>query len=178
MSEDGARTGYHEAPVVELERVFARIGRERMTGLPLLNEALRVEAVGLRRTDMGWAGILVTPWLMNLMLLPAHEVPWQPLSIGQRRRIRLPAGIFELLGGWEPELGSYQYGPMCSTMSAFADHDAARQVAAEIAGRLFDASTADAVARMNPSGLEWTAAPQPADPATARRNFLLGCRST
>ncbi len=172
MSTGGARTGYPQAPVAELERVFRRIGRERMAGLPLLNQALRVEALGFRRNECGWSGILITPWFMNLMLLPALGVPWPPLAVGKRRPVSLPAGTFEMQGGEEAELGPYLYCPMFSTMSAFADHEIAREIAREVMGHLFDAATAAEVAKMNPTGLAWTAPPGKRAGTVPRREFV------
>ena len=56
----------------ELEGAFARIHRERMADVPILNEALRVEAVGFVARGDEVLGVLVTPWFMNLMLVPAE----------------------------------------------------------------------------------------------------------
>ncbi len=170
---------YAQAPSAILETVFARIGRERFAGVPLLNPALHVEAIGFARTEAGWTGIMLTPWFMNLMILPASGTAWQPLGLGCRRRIELPAGTFEVLGGDEAEIGPYLYCPMFSTMSVFADQATARATAEELRRHLFSAATAPLIRRRNPTGLQWHAEPTVEDepdgaPSQASRRRFLG----
>ena len=76
-----------------LVTVFTRIGEERMKDLGLYNPALAVEAVGFRPWN-GWlAGILVTPWFMNFMLLPVDPANGLAgVEPGSRRRVTLPKG--------------------------------------------------------------------------------------
>ncbi len=52
-----------------LESVFLRIERTAMAGIPILNPALTVKAVGLQQWGNDWLAVLVTPWFMNLVLL-------------------------------------------------------------------------------------------------------------
>ncbi len=41
----------------------------RMRGLPIVNPALAVEAVGFAPWEGHWLGVMVTPWFINLTLL-------------------------------------------------------------------------------------------------------------
>ena len=72
-----------QARVAQLEQVFANIGATRMHGVPVLNKALRVQALGFEIVDRDGGpdgydggdaqvllGILITPWFMNLLRLP------------------------------------------------------------------------------------------------------------
>ncbi|EQD58614.1 hydrogenase expression/formation protein HupJ, partial [mine drainage metagenome] len=47
--------------VLKLEEIFNRIAQTRMIDLPILNSAMRVEAVGFRLWEGHWVGVLVTP---------------------------------------------------------------------------------------------------------------------
>ena len=60
-------------PSALVAATFERIHRERMTGMPMLNPALAVAAVGFERRDADWRGVLVMPWGIGLLLLPATE---------------------------------------------------------------------------------------------------------
>jgi [NiFe] hydrogenase assembly HybE family chaperone len=161
-----------------LECVFERIGRQRFAGVPLLNPALRVRAIGFEKARHGWTGVMLTPWLMNLMIVPATGTPWQALAVGARRLMEFPAGQFEMLGGDEESLGPYLYCPMFSAMSVFPDQEAAEDIARELCAQMQDAATAESVRRINPSGTRWNLVPQPAAadtaPAGSRRDFLRG----
>ena len=72
----------------ELEAAFARIHRERMADVPILNEALRVEAVGFVARGDEALGVLVTPWFMNLMLVPAAG---SEQRLGDKTFVSVPA---------------------------------------------------------------------------------------
>jgi [NiFe] hydrogenase assembly HybE family chaperone len=177
-----AAPGFDADPSEALERAFDRIGATRFVDLPLVNPTLRVKAVGFRRCQYGWAGVLLTPWFMNLMVVPARGIAWQPLGVGVRRRLMLPAGCFEVLGGAEDEVGEYLYCPMFSTMSVFADQDGALMTAGELCTMLFSAATAETIRQSNPSGPRWFA-PDPVrlgdseidtSISDSRRDFLRG----
>ncbi len=97
-----------------------------MAGVPILNPALRVEAVGFRPWQAHWLGVLVTPWFMNLLLMPRLEsAHWSPVAEGETRTLMFPAGVFEFIGGHEPAVGDYQACSLFSPMFEFADHGGA-----------------------------------------------------
>jgi [NiFe] hydrogenase assembly HybE family chaperone len=107
-------------PGPALEAAFRRIERDAMAGLPLLNPALRVQAVGFERWRGHWLGALVTPWFINLVLVPARGESWVPVAEGERRFVRFAAGDFAFLGGFEPEVGEFQ---ACSLISPPGDFE-------------------------------------------------------
>lgn len=141
-----------------LASAFERIGRTRMAGLPFLNAALRVEAVGFREWEGQWLGALVTPWSMNLVLLPGAG-PWKALGQGEERFADLPAGRFRFIAGHDEDAGEYHACSLFSPVLEFTDHETARAVAAAALEAVFDGG------------------PQPAPKAaaaTSRRDFLRG----
>jgi [NiFe] hydrogenase assembly HybE family chaperone len=93
-------------PAARLEAVFTRIWKTRMQGLPFLNPNLRVEAVGFRPWSGEWLGALVTPWSVNLVLMPG-DGPWTALPVGGERIVALPAGRFRFIAGHDDELGEH-----------------------------------------------------------------------
>jgi [NiFe] hydrogenase assembly HybE family chaperone len=147
-----------------LEQAYTRIGHTRMRGLPIVNPALRVELVGLRAWDGGAVGVIVTPWCMNLVVLPlpgGRDIPATP--VGTVHVVRLPAGNHDLLAAQLPETGPHLSGSLCSPMGDFASQDQAVAAAREALDLLFDARPAPADA------------PDPAPGNQAsRRGFLLG----
>lgn len=136
-------------PSAALAATFDTIRRTRMQGLPILNEALRVEAVGFRRWQDFWLGVLVTPWCMNLVLMPAEPASWPSLSVGEKSTHLFPAGRFDFIFGRETLLGEGARGEtlMCSLFSPmfeFADHDGARDTALACLAALFDEKNIEA----------------------------------
>ncbi|GAB1412148.1 hypothetical protein MASR1M97_08840 [Candidatus Desulfobacillus denitrificans] len=100
-----------------------------MDDVPILNPALSVEAVGFARWQGHWLGILVTPWFMNLVLVPGGTGSWLSAAPGQRLFRKFPSGDFAFLGSEEPEVGEFQSCSLFSPMDRFADQVAAREVA-------------------------------------------------
>ena len=136
-------TGDERNPAAKLERVFNRIAATRMAGLPIVNSALRVEAVGFRPWRDCWAGVLVTPWTMNLVLLPGPDARLETLAPGQHKVWSFPSGAYEFMGLAESELGVCHACPLISPLTEFATHEAALAVAREIIDELFAEAKAD-----------------------------------
>ena len=120
-----------------LEQVFRHIAATRMAGVPILNAALHVEAVGFREYDSRWLGVLITPWFMNLVAFPGPDDEWTTAS-GTPRTLELPAGPVPFLHAQEATLGLYLSHSLFSPMQDFPDQEYARAVAAEVLHRLFD----------------------------------------
>ncbi len=151
------------SPAPALERVFRAILRERMQDMPMLNQALRVEAVGFRPWGEHWLGILITPWFMNLMLMPRVVDKWQPLAEREKRPYAFLAGVFEFIGGREPTIGDYQACSLFSPVFAFTTPQDAR-----------DTAVAALEALLNPAHPAPADAPLPAQRPVSKRDFLFG----
>jgi len=131
-------------PARALEAAFRRIERTQMQGLPMLNPALQVEAVGFRPWSDHWLGILITPWFMNLWLMPRIATQWQPIRERETRHCVFPAGVFEFIGGCDAALGDYQACSLFSPMFEFADQAEAHDTAVAALGALFERTHRDA----------------------------------
>ncbi|MDZ7753772.1 MAG: [NiFe]-hydrogenase assembly chaperone HybE [Gammaproteobacteria bacterium] len=112
MSRDSSMAAVYLA--AGLEAAFRRIQRERMAGQPFINPGLTVEAVGFRPWDRSCLRVLVTPWSMNLMLLPVEGEQWADRRPGEQGLVRFPSGTHEFILGEEAGIGRYR---MCSLFS-------------------------------------------------------------
>jgi [NiFe] hydrogenase assembly HybE family chaperone len=115
----------------------------RMRGLPFVNPALEVEAVAFAPWNGRWLGVMLTPWFMNLMLVPLDEAAWIALPVGAKRTWRFPAGAYEFISGDDPALGSHETCSLLSPVLQFADHASARLVAQLAREALFDPANAE-----------------------------------
>jgi len=154
------------SPAAALEAAFRRIWREQMQDMPMVNPALSVEALGFRPWNAHWLGVLVTPWFMNLVLMPREPAAWHAIAAGETRHHVFPAGVFEFIGSRDAALGDYQACSLFSPMFEFADHAGARATAVAALDALFDSQQRDAAEVRK-------VAPQPA-PAVSKRAFLFG----
>lgn len=133
-----------EGPVERLAAVFRDIAATRMAGLPVLNPALDVEAVGFREWNGDRVGVLITPWFMGLICLPGPASGWPDRPSGTPQDLDLPSGIFELLTAYEDTLGPYLTASLFSPMSNFADMGQARSVAEAVLVEIFSPAESSA----------------------------------
>jgi [NiFe] hydrogenase assembly HybE family chaperone len=108
-----------------LEATFNEILAKRMRGLPIVNAALSVQAVGFNRFGEDWLGILITPWFMNLLLLPGADNTWRNRQSGTKIDKHFPYGTFEFTLASEAQLGTYALCSLFSPMFQFEDQAAA-----------------------------------------------------
>ncbi len=149
-------TAVPDSPVTRLEAVFRDIAATRMAGLPILNPALSVAAVGFRHWRDGWYGVLITPWFMNLICLPDAPDEAADLGSGTRRVRPLPSGEYEFLSAHEAALGAYWTSSLVSPMSQFGAMESAQAVAESVLETLFTPEAETPVATPEvppPSGL-------------------------
>ena len=142
-----------------LEIAFGNVARNRMAGMPFVNAALRVEAVGFHEWHGQWLGILVTPWSINILLLPGRG-DWPRLATGSERFVELPAGRFRFIAAFDAALGEYHACSLFSPALEFASHEAARATAAAALDALREPGTGASETRLR---------------GISRREFLRGC---
>ncbi len=127
----------------KLEAVFAKIERERMRDVPILNPALSVACIGMRPFEDDWLSVLVTPWFINLIMLPGSEggaEAWGSEGAGTKLMRQFPAGGFEFICASEDGIGPYRLCSLFSPVLEFESQEAALATAEASLGALFDAS--------------------------------------
>jgi len=112
-----------------LESAFNHIYKERMVDIPILNNKIKVAAIGFQQWQNSYLCIMTTPWFMNMMLLPGEEENWDDKRETTALRHTFPSGNYEFLVGFEPDIGKYQMCSLFSPMFEFADNDAAVETA-------------------------------------------------
>lgn len=115
---------FAENPSAQVEATFRRIQAERMEGLPLLNPALEVATVGFTRHGDDWRGVLVTPWCIDLLLLPA-VADWTVPGPHKRVFRQYASGNFAFLPNHEEGLGDYLICALIHDMQQFPDQETA-----------------------------------------------------
>jgi [NiFe] hydrogenase assembly HybE family chaperone len=125
-------------PAPRLTRTFEMIARERMAGVPILNARLQVEAVGFRPWNGHWLGALVTPWFINLVVMPLDPAAWRSAPERENVPYPFPTGLFNFIAACEPGLGEYHACSLFSPVLEFPDQDSARATARVALEGLFD----------------------------------------
>lgn len=161
---EGDESGTRASGLALRERVealegFYRSIDQKMRPLPVHNGRLAVEAIGFRRMDDEIVGIMITPWLMNLMIVPLDpEALGRPE--GSKRFRSLPSGQYEFVAGVLDGVGPIEACSLFSPMDEFDDMAVARLVAEHAIEGAFEVPDNE------------SAPPVPAEPS--RRAFLTG----
>lgn len=142
-----------------LEVTFKKIQTERMRDVPVLNHKLLVKAINLQQWKTNCIGVLITPWFMNLVLLPNNVAPsedassddhfdtWQNIKVGQEINHVFPSGRYTFVAGYEETIGYYQSCSLFSPMFEFEDQESAEITAQAALVALFDSDYEDVASR-------------------------------
>lgn len=163
-------------PSLSLEQAFSAVA-QRMQGLGFVNPALRVQAVGFEPWEGLWLGVMVTPWSINLMLLPRDPAAWHPVHAGQKRRYEFPAGRYDFIDAVDPIVGEYRMCSLFSPALEFEDHAAAVLVAKLARAAIFDSANAgsnDTTVADEPSPVPLARLEERANAPMSKRDFLRG----
>jgi len=127
---------FSDNPQQQISDAFRRIEQNQMQGLPVCNEALTTELVGMRRFGDYWLGVLITPWTLQLLLLPA-SADAEVLEEGDHRSHAFPQGEVVFMASDNPDLGIYQSCALRSPLHDFPSQEVIRQTAGEVLDLLF-----------------------------------------
>ena len=114
-----------------------------MAGVPILNPALEVRAVGFHRSAAGCLGVLITPWFISLVLLPCEGDDWQERPIGSAHTYTFPSGSYQFLMAEEKDIGRFQSCSLLSPVLELRDQASALEVAFAALGALVDPRNLD-----------------------------------
>jgi [NiFe] hydrogenase assembly HybE family chaperone len=112
-----------------MEQTFKRILTENMQGIPILNPMIEVQALGFQEWQGRVLGVIITPWLMNLVLLPAEGEDWSQMELGHKQPHEFPSRSYKFMINDIEGIGPCQTYSMCSPMRDFSTHQQAVQVA-------------------------------------------------
>jgi len=122
-------------PSPRLEAMYRRIWAQEMRDMPFVNPALEVEALGFQRWRGDWLGAVITPWFLNLFVLPGGGELWQDRPAGERVRLAFPVGELDFIADNDAapaaEVASHLYCPLFAPVDRFATQAAARAAAGE-----------------------------------------------
>ncbi len=183
QSDPGAPAMLEEAMVRTrtraLEAEFNEIWHSKMRDVPMVNRNLEVRAVGFRVYEGRLLGVLLSPWFMNLVLLPTEDEDWDRLTPGEKEVISFPSGRYEFTHNTRPMIGGYKACSLFSMMGDFKTQADAVEVASAVMQALFNEEnvaetdrSADIRAAREAEIAEST--PAPIDPEPSRRAVITG----
>ncbi|MCG8443604.1 MAG: [NiFe]-hydrogenase assembly chaperone HybE [Caulobacterales bacterium] len=138
---------------------------EVMRSAGAFNGALEVETLGFRPWGEEWIGVVISPWFMNVTVIPRERGAYDAHAPGSESARTLPSGEYDFIHARLDTAGAVMTCSLFSPMDDFADQEAARDTALAAMAALFNANI-DAIAE-EPGGSSAPAAPD-------RRALLFG----
>ncbi len=132
----------HEA-VERLVAEFHEIHIGKMRDVPFCNSALKVEAVGFQPWQDRFIGVLISPWFMNLVLLPGEADDWAKLRPGEKEMFNFPSGPYEFIDMSIGHVGGFKACSLFSPMAEFKSQDEVVAIARAVMLALFDEANRD-----------------------------------
>lgn len=131
----GSASVVTEDAVQNLANAYRRAAL-KVKGLPIYNPTLAVEAIGFREFQGRQAGVIVTPWFMNLTVIPSADdrATW---SANDTVRLAFPSGEYDFMLQDLHGFGLVGTCALFAEMHDFTDHEAAQTAAASVADALF-----------------------------------------
>ena len=132
----GAAAPSDDAAVQRLADAYRRAAL-KVKGLPIYNPTLAIEAIGFREHEGRQVGVVVTPWFMNLTVLPSPEDLGVWVS-GGTTRLGFPSGNYDFMVSQLEGVGLVGTCSLFATMVDFTDHEAAQLAAKTVADAVFE----------------------------------------
>ena len=121
-----------------------------MRDLPIYNDKIAIEAIGFRSFgETALIGVVLTPWFMNLVLLPLAPEPMRMAEIGRPVEVELPAGKRTFVIGGNEVVGLYRAHSLHSPVLTFTLPGQAQAEARRQLGLLMTAPARDETAKQN-----------------------------
>ncbi|MDO6456021.1 [NiFe]-hydrogenase assembly chaperone HybE [Celeribacter halophilus] len=116
---------------------FTEVWHAKMRDVPIVNKLLHVQAVGFMEYEGRPLGVLISPWFMNLLQLPAEGEDWSGLIAGEKEIISFPSGDYEFIHNTREQTGGYKACSLFSPMGEFKTQAQAVDVAKAVMVALF-----------------------------------------
>ncbi len=117
---------------------FTEIWNAKMRDVPIVNKTLHVQAVGFQIHEGRPLGVLISPWFMNLVMLPGADEDWSGLTAGAKEIIGFPSGEYEFIHNTREQTGGYKACSLFSPMGDFSTQAQAVEVANAVMQALFN----------------------------------------
>lgn len=141
--------GLADNPQHLLEQCFSAIANAQMRLLPFYQAQIPLRACGFQLFEQQWMGVLLTPWMLSLLVLPGPGQIWPRRPVGSRLALALPCGNVGFTVGEVSGCGAYLASSLLSPLPAGLDGDAALRLAQQCARMALSLPVLDVDAPVN-----------------------------
>lgn len=127
--------------VTLLQQAFLSIAT-KMADLPIYNKVLTVDVVDFTQYEQFYCGVLISPWCMNLILLPItrNDSEFAEERIGEKCFFSFASGRYEFVLCHQESIGGFYACSLFSPMAEFVDQQVAIDTASAVMSAIHDRS--------------------------------------
>ncbi|XEI15473.1 hydrogenase-2 assembly chaperone [Plesiomonas shigelloides] len=159
--------GFATNPAALLEQTFSEIAQGEMQTLPFFRAQVPVRALGFQCYEGQWVGVMLTPWMLSILVLPGPDQVWDSRPLGERLGLRLPFGNAVFHVSEIETIGQYLSCSLMSPLDPAMSAEQALQLATDVSRQVLAIPVTDVNAPQNLSrrallsGRRYAAEPQP-----------------
>lgn len=159
--------GFATNPAALLEQTFSEIAQGEMQTLPFFRAQVPVRALGFQCYEGQWVGVMLTPWMLSILVLPGPDQVWDSRPLGERLGLRLPFGNAVFHVSEIEAIGQYLSCSLMSPLDPTMSAEQALQLATDVSRQVLAIPVTDVDAPQNLSrrallsGRRYAAEPQP-----------------
>ncbi|CNI73824.1 hydrogenase-2 assembly chaperone [Yersinia mollaretii] len=142
--------GHEQNPAALLEQVFGQIADDEMRGLPFYRDPIPLRACGFQLFEQQWIGVLLTPWMLSLVVLPGPQQSWPRRAVGERLMLELPCGTVGFTVSEVAGCGQYLSRSLMSPLDTALSAERALQLAVQSARMALSLPVVDVDGPANP----------------------------
>ncbi|MEQ3652437.1 MAG: [NiFe]-hydrogenase assembly chaperone HybE [Glaciecola sp.] len=118
--------------VAELVVAYKKISHKQMRDMPFYNPELDVEAIGFDDYLGDTLGVMISPWFLNLVLLPHTDnkrAQVSQISVGEKIALAMPSGKFDFIKADIEDVGSFLTCSLLSPVFELTSQNLAQETA-------------------------------------------------
>jgi [NiFe] hydrogenase assembly HybE family chaperone len=106
-----------------VEESYQKIYDENMRDVPIINSCIKIESRGFSLFEKRIIGVIITPWMANLIILPIKNENWQKYEIGKKKTFTFADKSYIFIANEIENIGVCFALSLHSPMFVFKSHE-------------------------------------------------------
>ncbi len=123
---------FTENPQTLIVEAFDKVHKESMQEMPFCASNINVASSNFQLMDGHWLGVLLTPWMISIMLLPSDQVSHPDREVTSKIGIQLANDNYTFTVGEQEGVGKYYACSIMSPLSGIASQEEAMTLVKEL----------------------------------------------
>jgi [NiFe] hydrogenase assembly HybE family chaperone len=132
--------GWPHNPQTSVQKVYSQVLETDMQHMAFCQLSLPVYATPFVHYQNQWLGVLLTPWMLSILILPGPNECWPPRQLADKLGLEFGAGReskhYTFIVNQHPQLGQYLACSLMSPVKGIGDAESGIALAKDILNQL------------------------------------------